>query len=183
VKPTNEERWAALMLAERQGDGLAYRALLGELAGVARRLARQALSRAGQGNGEVEDIVQEALLAVHLKRASWNPDLPVSPWLHAVMRHKIIDALRRSGRHVSLPIEDVADVLPAPEPEGSESRDVARLVARLDERPRAIVEAISLKGQTTGEVARGLGMSEGAVRVALHRALKVLARLYREDQR
>lgn len=178
---TNEERWAGGMRAALKGDSAAYAALLAELSRVLRAQVSRALSRMGRGNAEVEDIVQEVLLAIHLKRDSWNPELPFSPWLNAVLRYKLIDSLRRrsSGRDVA--VEDLAEVLAAPDETHEDRADATRLVSRLDERPRAIVEAISLEGRSAGEVATKLNMSEGAVRVALHRALKTLAKLYREE--
>jgi len=169
------------MRAALAGNSAAYAALLGELARVLRAQVSRALARAGRGNAEVEDIVQEVLLAIHLKRDSWNPELPFSPWLNAVARYKLIDSLRRRSGGRDVAVEDLAEVLPAPEEKNDDRADATRLIARLDERPRAIVEAISLEGRSTGEVAAKLNMSEGAVRVALHRALKTLAKLYREE--
>jgi RNA polymerase sigma-70 factor (ECF subfamily) len=169
------------MRAALAGDSTAYQALLGELAGVLRRSVAGALARAGRGNAEVEDIVQETLLAIHLKRTSWDPALAFSPWLNAVMRYKVIDALRRGGTRVNIPIDDIAEVIPAPAQDTSDRDDASRLVAQLEPRPRAIVEAISLEGRSASEVATRLNMSEGAVRVALHRALKTLAQLYRSQ--
>lgn len=183
MKPSNEQRWAGLMRAAMSGDAPAYRALLAELAEVARRHVARVFARAGRGNADVEDIVQEVLLAIHLKRETWDQELPFSPWLYAVMRYKIIDAMRRAGIRTTLPIEDFEAVLPAPQTRDEERGDITRLVARLDERGRTIVEAISMQGHSAGEVARRLDMSEGAVRVTLHRALKALARLYREEVR
>lgn len=177
----NEERWARGMRAALAGDGSAYAALLAELSRVLRAQVSRALSRMGRGNAEVEDIVQEVLLAIHLKRDSWNPALPFSPWLNAVARYKLIDALRRRGSSRDVAVEDLAEELAAPETSRDDHNDATRLVSRLEARPRAIVEAISLEGRSTDEVARKLQMSEGAVRVALHRALKTLAKLYREE--
>jgi RNA polymerase sigma-70 factor (ECF subfamily) len=178
---SNEERWAGGMRAALNGDSAAYAALLAELSRVLRAQVSKALSRAGRGNAEVEDIVQEVLLAIHLKRDSWNPELPFSPWLNAVARYKLIDCLRRRGSARDVAVEDLAEVLAAPDSTNNDRADATRLVSRLDERPRAIVEAISLEGRSAGEVATTLNMSEGAVRVALHRALKTLAKLYREE--
>lgn len=178
---SNELRWAGWMRASLAGDSSAYQTLLGELAGSLRRAVSGALARNGRGNAEVEDIVQEVLLAIHLKRESWDPALPFTPWLNAVMRYKVIDALRRGGGRVNVPIEDFLEVIPAPEENHADRGDATRLVARLEARPRAIVEAISLQGQSAGEVAAAMNMSEGAVRVALHRALKTLAKLYRQQ--
>jgi RNA polymerase sigma-70 factor, ECF subfamily len=177
----NEERWASWMRAGLAGDGATYRRLLEELAGVLRRMVRAALARAGRGNADIEDIVQETLLAIHLKRETWDPALPFSPWFHAVARYKVIDSLRRAGVRASLPIEDFTEVLAAPEAMSTDLGDAERLMEKLEERPRAIVQAISIEGQSTGEVARRLSMSEGAVRVALHRALKALAQIYRQQ--
>lgn len=169
------------MRAARDGDGAAYRLLLTELACQVRPVADRALARAGRGNGEVEDIVQNVLLAIHLKRDSWDPALPFMPWLNAVMRYKIVDALRRDGQRTSVPIDDLAEVLPAAEYKQADRQDAARLVGRLEPRSRTIVEAISLRGDSPAVVAQALNMTEGAVRVALHRALKTLARLYRGE--
>ena len=57
-----------------------------------------------------------------------------------------------------------------------------KMLASLAERQRVIVEAISIEGRSARDVGQRLGMSEGAVRVALHRALKALAAAYREPQ-
>ena len=90
-----------------EGDEAAYRRLL---AGVAQRLRvqlRARLARWGASDVEAEDVVQETLLAIHLKRHTWNRVERFEPWLAAVARNKLIDALRRRGRRVELPIEDV----------------------------------------------------------------------------
>lgn len=177
----NEERWAGWMRAALAGNSAAYSALLAELTHVLRAQVGKALARAGRGNAEVEDIVQEVLLAVHLKRASWDTGLRFSPWLNAVARYKMIDALRRRGAGSNVLLDDLIEVLPAPEDNSTDGADVSRLVARLDDRARSIVEGVSIEGRSAAEVASKLQMSEGAVRVALHRALKTLANLYREE--
>ena len=61
-------------------------------------MARGAFSRAGVGDADVEDAVQETLLAIHLKRHTWDPEQPLAPWVYAIARHKVVDALRRRGR-------------------------------------------------------------------------------------
>lgn len=175
-----EERLAHLMRAARAGDEAAYRRFLAEAAPLARAAARAALARAGRGNAEVEDIVQETLLAIHLKRDTWSEDRPIGPWLNAIARYKLIDALRRHGARDAVPIDDLIDALPAPQGEPHAGADVRRLLDRLPERSRRIVLAMSIEGRAAAEVGRELAMSEGAVRVALHRALKQLAELYRK---
>lgn len=161
------------------GDELAYRTLLEELGATFRRLVGSRLSKAGRGNAEVEDIVQEVLLAVHLKRHTWDPGLPFAPWVHTVARHKLIDALRRQGVRQFVSVDDFADVLPAPCDTKSDLGDAEKLISQLKQRQQQIVRAVAVDGRSAAEVAGEIGMTEGAVRVALHRALKDLARLFR----
>ena len=174
---------SALMRAARDGDDEAYRRLLDQLAVWLRGVARRGLVRAGRGIEESEDIVQETLLAMHLKRDSWDPNQPVEPWLAAIARHKLVDFLRRRGFHDHLDIDDQADTLAAPEAEeAGSSVDARQMLSGLPERQRAIVTAISIEGHSARDTGERLGMSEGAVRVVLHRALKALAVRYRKEQ-
>jgi len=85
------------MRLARSGDDEAYRALLGRVAVWLRAVSRRGLARAGRGVEDSEDIVQETLLVMHLKRDSWDDTQPLEPWLHAIARHKLIDHLRRRG--------------------------------------------------------------------------------------
>jgi RNA polymerase sigma-70 factor (ECF subfamily) len=174
---SREDGWARQMRAGLAGDMRAYRELLEAIAPHVRAIVRRGLS----GNADVEDVVQEVLLAIHLKRHTWMTDQPFTPWLNAITRHKVIDTLRRRGRRGELPIEGLEEVLPAPAAEeGTSHNELERLVGRLDGRSHDIVSAISLEGKSISDVAAKLSMSEGAVRVALHRGLKKLASLYRK---
>jgi RNA polymerase sigma-70 factor, ECF subfamily len=170
------------MRAAVRGDTGAYHRLLRELAPVLRGLASRGLARHKFASGDVEDVVQETLLALHLKRHTWDERQPFSPWVHAIARNKLIDNLRRRGRQVHLAIDDIGDLLagegPAVELNGI---DAYRLIGRLRGREREIVVAMSIEGASAREVAQRLGMTEGAVRVALHRALRSLAKALRSD--
>src|SRR5262249_27611494 len=101
-----------------------------------------------------------------------------------ITRNKLIDILRRRGRHVSVPIEDVIDTLPAEQqtPEISD-RDIDKLLGQLKARQREIVRSISINGNSIRETAGRLQRTEVAVRVTLHRALKALGALYRGSVR
>jgi RNA polymerase sigma-70 factor (ECF subfamily) len=140
------------------------------------------LVAAGRGPADSEDVVQEALLAMHLKRDTWDETQPIEPWLRAIARYKLVDHLRRRGFHDHLDIDDYADVV-AVTADADAAVDSGALLASLPKRQRRIVEEISLEGRRAAEVAERLGMSEGAVRVTLHRALKALAAAYRRDER
>ncbi|MBI1328548.1 MAG: sigma-70 family RNA polymerase sigma factor [Alphaproteobacteria bacterium] len=177
-----ETRWTGLMLAGLDGDAAAYRTLLEDLTPMLRTMARGGLARAGLGNADVEDVVQEILLAIHLKRGTWMRDQPFAPWANAIARHKLIDAMRRRGRRAETPIDDLIEILPdaTPQPEKSAS-ELSRIVMRLEGREQDVVQSISLDGKSIRDTAARLMISEGAVRVALHRGLKRLAKLYRDD--
>ena len=177
-----EHEWSHLMRAALAGDEAAYRNVLQALALYVRSKIRRGLARFGQGGADVEDLVQETLLAIHLKRDTWQMDQPLGPWVCAIARNKLIDSLRRKGRHISVPIDDVLDSLPAIEPaERLTEGDTRQILLKLSGRPREIVEAISINGASIRETALKFAMSDGAVRVALHRGLTTLAKAYRTD--
>ena len=128
---------------------------------------------------DAEDVVQETLLAVHLKRHTWDECQPLLPWVHAIARNKVIDNLRRRGRGTYLPIDDVSESLADERPAEMNHVDAENVMGKLKGRDREIVLAISIEGASARQVAQQLGMSEGAVRVALHRALQSLAKAFR----
>ena len=174
-----EWSWTEWMRAANAGDEIAYRRLLEAFAPFLRQIVQRSFTRAGFGNSDVEDVVQETLLAIHLKRQTWDQDQAITPWVRAIARHKVIDSLRRRGRHSELPIDDLLDVLSAePATEHLSSRDAEQLLSILGGRQRDVVQAISIKGLSTREAADRFRISEGAVRVALHRGLSALAVAY-----
>lgn len=171
-----ETEWAALLRAANAGDGRAYARFLHAITPVLRGIVR-AKGRALRGD-PTEDIVQEVLLAIHLKRHTWRDDCPVRPWLFAITRHKVVDAFRARGAQVQLPIEDFADILAAvPDEDPTERGDALKMIGHLEPRAAEIVRAIGIDGADFAETGRRMAMTEGAVRVALHRAMKRLAEL------
>lgn len=171
-----EIEWADEMRAALAGDAAAYRRLLDDLSRALRPLSRRKLASAGLSEADAEDIVQETLLAIHLKRHTWDADAPIGPWIMTIARNKMIDAMRRNGRRVHLPLEDFVEVLAADEtPADRVERDVTRHVDALPRRQRDVVRAIAVEGASITETAGKLEMSEGAVRVALHRGLASLS--------
>lgn len=164
------------MRAANRGDSRSYALLLEAITPVVRGIVR---AKGGTlGAESCEDVVQEVLLTIHLKRQTWREEAPFRPWLYAITRNKVIDAFRARGHRVTLPVEDLAEVLAAPEgPDPLEARDMETVIAQLEPRSADILRAIGIAGESAAEVGARLGMSEGAVRVALHRAFKALGRL------
>ncbi|MGD9784951.1 MAG: sigma-70 family RNA polymerase sigma factor [Hyphomicrobiaceae bacterium] len=179
---TGSDDLSRLMRAANRGDEGAYRQLLGALALWLRPIVRRGLAAVGRSGDETEDIVQETLLAIHLKRATWIEDQPIEPWARAIARYKLVDHLRRRGSSVHVTLDESNEPAMDGGQEGRiDSVDLSRLLDGLGARQREIVSGISIEGLSAREMGDRLGMSEGAVRVALHRALRMLAEAYRRS--
>lgn len=172
----------ALFVAALAGDNGAYARFLARAANRTRVfLARRLVQRPD----EVEDLVQETLLAVHNHRATWLATQPVTPWLLAIARHKMIDALRsaaaRGRNDVPLGADSAFDALHGealadPQAGAPEARrDLGVLIGALPERFAAAILAVKIEGLSVAETAARLGLTESAVKVNVHRGLKLLA--------
>jgi RNA polymerase sigma-70 factor, ECF subfamily len=178
-----EKRWALLMRVGNAGDGGSYRRLLLQLTPVLRAAACRSLAPAGMADTDAEDVVQETLLAIHLKRQSWDEDAPFGPWLRTIAHHKMIDVLRRRGRRITLPVDDFSEVLADGKGEPDMlAADVGRHLEFLPPGQRTIVRAIAIDGVSIAEAAARFSMTSGAVRVALHRGLAALAWKFRTEE-
>jgi RNA polymerase sigma-70 factor (ECF subfamily) len=171
----SEDEWTGLMRSAISGDSAAYHRLLKAISPVLRAAARRGLARAGQPVDQSEDIVQDILLAVHLKRHTWDANAPFAPWLFAIARNKLIDALRRRGRRVFVSIDDFSETLAdQPAAETASAAEVAIHLNALPARQRDVLQSIAVESASIKETAARFAMSEGAVRVALHRGLSSL---------
>jgi RNA polymerase sigma-70 factor (ECF subfamily) len=170
---TPESELKALMIASLDGDVAAYRALLGDLR---LRLSGNLSRRVGRHPDDVEDLVQETLIAIHNRRTTWDRSQALTPWVYAIARYKLIDHYRRAGRRIFVPLDDavgelrVADLSAA----ADARRDVEKALAGLPERTRALLRDLKIHELSVAEAAERRGMSEGAVKVAAHRGLKSL---------
>ena len=171
----DEAELARLLRAAIAGDEGAYGDFLQRAACLVRGFARRKIV---QGGIDPEDIVQETLLAIHMKRHTWRQDAPVTPWLYAIANYKLIDAFRRRGRRVEIEIGELAETFAAPEVATISDREICRALATLAPGQRSVVAAVSVGGRSISETANWLGMSETAVRVALHRGLTAIARRF-----
>ncbi|MBZ9818909.1 sigma-70 family RNA polymerase sigma factor [Mesorhizobium sp. CA14] len=171
----DEAELSRLLRAAIAGDERAYADFLHRIAALVRGFVRRKIV---QGGVDPEDIVQETLLAIHVKRHTWRPDAPVLPWVYAIARFKLIDAFRRRGRRIEVEIDEIAETFAEPETETVSERDINRALDGLPPAQRSVVSSISVDGQSIGETAAKLGISETAVRVSLHRGLAAIAKRF-----
>lgn len=168
-----EARLKDLMLLSLGGDAVAYSTLLQELSGRLRVYYRR---RLGDGFSDSEDLVQETLIAIHARRASYDRTQPFTAWAYAMARYKMIDHLRRARVRVSISVDDCEELFAADETEPADaSRDVERLLSEL---PGPVSEAIRLtriEGHSIEEAAQRTGKSATATKVGIHRGLARLA--------
>src|ERR1700677_3843657 len=180
-----EERLRSLMLQSLSGDGASYRVFLDELSLHLRSFLRRRLTRQPE---EIEDIVQELLLAIHNQRHTYDARLPLTVWVHAIARYKVIDWLRRRSRHDLLndSLDEREELFAAPDDAAAAeaSLDLAKLLKQLPERQRLPIQYVKIEGGSVAEAAKRIGISESAVKVGIHRGLKVLAAsIARSDER
>ncbi|WP_414696623.1 sigma-70 family RNA polymerase sigma factor [Paraburkholderia sp.] len=170
-----ELRLRGLLIRSLDGDAASYRAFLQDLTGHLRALLRKRLHHLPH---DIEDVVQEILLAVHNARHSWRPDEPLTAWLNAIARYKLADYLRARSRREALqdPFDDEAEIFAVSDTEPAEaSRDVHKLLDQLPDRQRLPIVHTKLEGLSVEETSRLTGLSESAVKVGVHRGLRALA--------
>ena len=164
------------MLASLNGSAVSYRTLLERLSSRLRAYYKGKLARVGRGATEAEDLVQEVLLAIHLKRHTYDTGEPFTPWVHTIARYKLIDYLRRTRSAASVPIDEGTQVMAQDDNAAAESsHDVRKLLRRLPEKVRCFIECVKLEGRTVAEAAVRCDISESGVKINIHRGLRALA--------
>jgi RNA polymerase sigma-70 factor (ECF subfamily) len=176
---TDEVQLKALMVKGLGGDAAAHSQLLSLLS---RCLRGYFARRMGSSAADLEDLVQDTLLAIHLKRDSYDTAQPFTPWAYAVARYKLIDHYRRTGARKSVPLEDAGELLAVHTvEEGAVRRDLGKLLNSLPARQRQVMVEVKLAGHSIEEAAQHTGMSISAVKVTIHRGLKALAKRVRDE--
>jgi RNA polymerase sigma factor (sigma-70 family) len=168
----SEDQLRAWMIGGLKGDAGSHAALLAALVPLLQAFYRRRVRDAAE---DVEDLVQETLIAVHTRRATYDQERPFAVWLFAIARYKMIDHFRR--RRQSCAIDDLAEILAV---EGFEDAsiarmDVARLLAGLPRKQADAIRDTRLDGLSIAEAASNAGIGESDVKVSVHRGLKALS--------
>jgi RNA polymerase sigma factor (sigma-70 family) len=168
VRP-DEAELKVLMLAALDGDQSAYRQLLRRLVPILRSYLGR---RVASGPEDIEDIVQESLLAIDRRRITYDRARPFTPWVFAIAHHKFVDLVRR-GRLTTVLTEDLigdddaGDAILA-------GIDVGNLLDTLPVKQAAAIRAVKLEGLSVAEAADRQGIGESDIKVSIHRGLKSL---------
>ncbi len=166
---TRELDWSVYMARAQGGDRDAYRRLLEDITPYLRSIA----ARHFRNSCDIEDTVQEVLLTVHF-----------GPWLVAIANHRVVDGLRRQGRskarEVALEIEH--ETFAAPQANLAEATSDGRVlrdaIEQLPPGQRDAIRMLKLQEMSLKEAAEASGMSVAALKVATHRALKNLRKVF-----
>ncbi|MDE1901367.1 MAG: sigma-70 family RNA polymerase sigma factor [Alphaproteobacteria bacterium] len=165
-----------LMQQAQQGDATAYAALLRDTALMLRPYLRKWL---GSGH-DAEDVLQEILISLHKARHTYDGNRPYKPWILAIARFRVAEYWRRAYadrlRH-PVDLAEIENKVAAPVTEnGSAYEYLFESLKALPPKQADIIRLMHVDGYTAREAAARLGMKENAVKVAAHRAYKILRR-------
>lgn len=171
--------WSIAMAKAQDGDQVAYRRLLESVTPYVRTLA----ARYFRSGDDIEDVVQDVLLTLHLVRRTYDPARPFGPWLVAIANRRIVDALRRRGRVGSYetPLDLELETFMASEAnlqeDSLDARVLKEVIEQLPTGQREAIRMLKLEDMSLQEAAATSGMSVAALKVAVHRAKKRLREL------
>jgi len=176
----DEAHLKALFMQGLAGDEAAHRAFLSEAAGLLRAFFRNRLRSAPE---DAEDLVQETLVALHTRRDSYDSNYPLTAWLYAIARYRLIDFLRRAKHRNHATLDGLEVGGEDPDFEASDARrDVAMLLAKLPEKQRTAIRMVKLEEKSVREAAAETGFSESDIKISIHRGLKTLMQLMAQEQ-
>jgi RNA polymerase sigma-70 factor, ECF subfamily len=178
MQPNDDARWMTLMVRSQGGDQLAYRQLLTEISDA---ISGFLIHRFGAMDF-IEDCVQESLLAIHHGRHSYRPGASFRAWMFAIVRHKAIDLLRRErarDRHLDRHADESTIEAVGDPAHGSrdDDADATALLQRLKPLHRQALTLTKINGLSHAEAAARVGISEVAMKVRVHRAMRAAANL------
>lgn len=186
MSAVDDEELRRSMVAGLGGDSAAYHAALAAIAVRIRRYVSRRLDH-GSLSGDVEDVVQTVLIALHSRRDTYDPSRPLMPWVYGIARYKLLSHLRSSrGRLAEITLNDFEETLSddaSANVSPAAAHDTATMLNTLPSGQREALVMTKIQGLSVNEAAAATGLSEGAVKLRVHRAMKALRRLARDTQR
>lgn len=168
----DEPTLARLMAATQKGDKIAANALLTEVGLWLERYFRRRVPP-----HQIDDLVQEVLIALHNKRATYDPARPFLPWLAAIARYRWIDHLRKTYRYESKELAEDDAAQDSEEDVVLARVSLDRLFTQLPPKQAEALELVKINGLSIREASGRMGQSESAIKVNIHRGIKKLAAL------
>lgn len=182
----NEDELANLMRGAQNGDARAYNQLLAAITPRLRNFVRS--QRRFLRPEDIEDLVQDILLSLHAVRATYDPGRPFIPWVMAIARNRLVDAARRYGRQAAHEVKVDLSSVTFPDDATNNSSEVYSDPDALKEAIRSLppgqrdaVEMLKLREMSLKEASAATGMSVGALKVSVHRAVGALRKVMRKD--
>jgi RNA polymerase sigma-70 factor (ECF subfamily) len=171
----DEATLARLMRLSQGGDKAAYAALLESC----QRWLKSYYSRR-VAPSQLDDLIQETLIALHTKRASWDASRPFLPWLAAIARYRWVDHLRRLYRADERELHE--ELIGADdEPAVAARISLDRLLGLLPPAQERAIALVKIEGLSIAEASEKTGQSESLVKVNIHRGLKKLAAIIEKE--
>lgn len=178
-----DQQLSGLLARAQDGDGQAYEQFLSAAAGIVRSFVRRRLPH----DMDAEDMVQDVLLAVHRHRHTYDPNRAVAPWLYAITRHRLLDALKKHRRLLLREVLDQAGSHDSPRLEDLSAESsgadqpclghLHRALAELSSAQREIIRLLKFEGYSVLEIAARTGRTPSSVKVTAHRGYKLLRKL------
>lgn len=161
----------SLMGRSLAGDARAHEEMLRLLAPVLRSYFGR---RTRQAQQDADDLVQEALIAIHTRRSTYDLSRPLLPWIYAIAKYKLVDHLRKGGKMAAEELRE-DDAIEEFEASCAARMDVEAILGTLPEKQRVAIRATRIEGESGADVAARHGWTESDVKVSAHRGLKALA--------
>ncbi|HEX8667009.1 MAG TPA: sigma-70 family RNA polymerase sigma factor [Allosphingosinicella sp.] len=160
------------MLDSLDGDASAHERLLRAIAPLLRSFFAR---RVGADSADVEDLVQESLIAAHTRRGSFERARPFTPWLFSIARHKLMDHFRRARRYQQVDTLEELLVEEGFDRASNAAMDVERLLRLLPQKQARAIRDTKIAGLGVAEAAAAAGMTVSDVKVSVHRGMRALA--------
>tara|TARA_Y100001937_G_scaffold128708_1_gene207066 strand:+ start:4429 stop:5031 length:603 start_codon:yes stop_codon:yes gene_type:complete len=177
-----ESRLSGLMARAQTGDSAAYREFLETALPVVRRFIGNKIRDADWA----EDIAQEVLVSIHRARASYDPERPIFPWIHAIAHRRFVDHMRKWSRISEKEVqgETLLDLQAKEDKEHPYllQEVLEKAIEKLGPKQKQAVRLLKYDGLSVREAAARMDMTETAVKVTAHRAYKALRKILEQQE-